>query len=36
MSVKKPKEMYMGVGLMIGFLVVLVLMFLPLFDGKTA
>jgi len=34
MSGKKPKEMYMGIGLMIGFLVVLLLMFLPLFDGK--
>lgn len=34
MSGTKSKEMYMGVGLMIGFLVVLVLMFLPLFEGK--
>jgi hypothetical protein len=34
MSGKKSKEMYMGIGLMIGFVVVLVLMFLPFFDGK--
>jgi hypothetical protein len=34
MSGAKAKEMYMGIGLMIGFIVVLVLMFLPLFDGK--
>ncbi len=34
MSGTKAKEMYMGIGLMIGFIVVLILMFLPLFDGK--
>ncbi len=34
MSGTKTKEMYMGIGLMIGFVVVLVLMFLPLFNGK--
>jgi len=31
-----PKIFYRGVGLFVGFLVVLVLMFLPLFDGQNA
>ncbi len=35
MSASK-KEFYTGVGLMAGFLAVLVMMFLPLFDGKNA
>jgi len=30
----KPKELYLGLGLIIGFVVVLVLFFLPLYNGK--
>lgn len=30
----KPKELYLGFGLMIGFVVVLILFFLPLYNGK--
>jgi hypothetical protein len=30
----KPKELYLGFGLIIGFVIVLVLFFLPLYNGK--
>jgi hypothetical protein len=30
----KPKELYLGIGLIIGFVIVLVLFFLPLYNGK--
>jgi len=30
----KPKELYLGLGLIIGFVIVLILFFLPLYNGK--